>query len=179
VFVVLNISKAGRMNLEPYVNKLYNMPVNTVLVILSDKILTDKNAFVKNALKLNAKVSTSTAIPLSNTFKFVDAVFYKRREEVYRELSKLIQDQTDPVYEIFPMLLWGLRNVAQAKFGNTNFFKGRDFVRDKSLSQARLYSEDSIKNIYTLFMNMDKDVKTGGIEEAMLIPITVEKMLNS
>jgi DNA polymerase III delta subunit len=77
------------------------------------------------------------------------------------------------------MLLWGLRNVAQAKFGNTNFFKGRDFVRDKSLSQARLYSEDSIKNIYTLFMNMDKDVKTGGIEEAMLIPITVEKMLNS
>lgn len=179
IFVVLNISKAGRMNLEPYLDKLRMIPDNTVLVILSDKILTEKNAFIKNAAGLNAKVSTSVSVPLSNTFKFVDAVFYKRREEAYKELSKLIQDDVDPVYEIFPMLIWGLRNVAQAKFGNTNFFKGRDFVRDKSLSQARLYSEDSIKNIYTLFMNMDKNVKTGGIEETMLIPMTVEKMLNS
>jgi DNA polymerase III delta subunit len=178
-FVVLNISKAGRMNLNPYLEQLHNIPKNTVLVVLSDKVLTDKNSFIINAPKLSAKIITSATVPLSNTFKFVDAVFYKRREEAYKELSKLIQDGIDQVYEIFPMLVWGLRNIAQAKFDNQVFFKGRDFLKNKSYSQAKLYSDDSIKNLYSTFLNLDRDIKTGGIEEAMLVPITMEKVLNS
>ena len=178
LYVVLNISKAGRTNMEPYVGVLKNIPENTVLIILSDKSLTATNVFIKNAQVLGAKIVSNTQEPLSSTFKFVDAVFYKRRQEAYKELEKLLIDQTEPL-EIFSMLVWGLRNVSQAVFNNQPFFNGKNFIKNKSYAQAKLFNRNSIKNLYSDFFNMDREVKTGGIEGSMLIPLSIEKVLNS
>jgi DNA polymerase III delta subunit len=176
--LVLNISKAGRTNLEPFLEKLKKIPENIILIILSDKTLTNNNVFIKNASKLEAKVIFNEKTPLSNTFRFVDAVFYRQRDKAYRELSKLLGDQTEP-FEIFSMLVWGLRNVAQAKFDNQKFFRGRDFIKNKVYAQSKLFSTESLKKLYKTLSDMDRDVKTGGIDPDLLIPLAVEKVLNS
>jgi DNA polymerase III delta subunit len=176
--LVLNISKAGRTNLEPFLEKLKKIPENIILIILSDKTLTNNNVFVKNASKLEAKVIFNEKTPLSSTFRFVDAVFYRQRDKAYRELSKLLGDQTEP-FEIFSMLVWGLRNVAQAKFDNQKFFRGRDFIKNKVYAQSKLFSTESLKKLYKTLSDMDRDVKTGGIDPDLLIPLAVEKVLNS
>ena len=177
-FLVLNISKAGHTNLDPFIEKLTKIPDNIILIILSDKSLSGTNTFIKNASKLNAKIILNQKVPLSNTFKFIDAVFYKQRDTAYRELSKLTDDRVDSL-EIFSMILWGLRNVAQAKFENKKFFSGRDFVKNKANTQSKLFTTESIKSLFSVFSNMDKELKTGGLDVGLLVPMAVEKVLNS
>ncbi len=177
-FLVLNISKSGRTNPEPYIEKLGKIPENVILIILSDKILTGSNAFIKKSEKLGAKIIFNQKAPLSSTFKFVDALFYKQRDAAYRELSKLNEDQID-AFEIFAMVAWGLRNVTQAVFNNQKFFSGKDFIRNKVYSQSKLFTPESLKKIYSSLSNLDKESKTGGIDPEALVPMTVEKVLNS
>lgn len=177
-YFVLNISKAGHTNLAPFVEKLVNIPKDIVLIVLSDKILTNSNEFIKNSGKLEAKVIFNQKAPLSSTFKFVDALFYKQRGQAYRELSKLMGDQIDP-FEIFSMVLWGLRNVAQASFKNESYFRGKDFIKNKAYSQSKLFAPESIKHLYSVLAEMDREAKTGGIDPELLVPLTVEKVLNS
>jgi DNA polymerase III delta subunit len=177
-YLVLNISKSGRTNLEPFLEKLKKIPQNIILIILSDKILTNNNIFIKNAIKLDAKIIFNQKALLSNTFRFIDALFYKQRDRAYQELSKLSKDQTDS-FEIFSMILWGLRNIAQAKFENHKFFSGRDFIKNKVYAQTKLFTPESIKRLYKALSDMDRDSKTGGVDPDLLIPLAVEKVLNS
>jgi DNA polymerase III delta subunit len=177
-FLVLNISKSGRTNLEPFVEKLEKIPENIILIVLSDKILTNSNAFIKKSAGLEAKVIFNQKAPLSSTFKFVDALFYKQRDTAYRELSKLTEDQTDP-FEIFSMILWGLRNVTQASFNNQKFFRGKDFIKNKVCSQSKFFTPKSLKQIYGALSNIDRESKVGGIDPELLVPLAVEKVLNS
>jgi DNA polymerase III delta subunit len=176
--LVLNISKSGRTNLEPFVEKLGKIPENITLVVLSDKILTSSNAFIRKSGKLGAKIIFSQKVSLSSTFKFLDALFYKQRDATYRELSRLTEDQTDP-FEIFSMILWGLRNVAQASFNNQRFFKGKDFVKNKAYSQSKLFNPKSLKHLYSALSDMDRKAKVGGIDPELLVPLATEKVLNS
>lgn len=177
-FLVLNVSKAGRMNLDPYIQKLKNVPENVVLVIISDKPLSNTNAFIKNSAKMGAKIVSKTKVPLSNTFKFVDAVFYKQRNGAYKELANLINDDIEPL-EIFSMMVWGLRNIMYAKLNDQSFFRGRDFIKNKSSAQAKLFSQPALMDIYWQFKDLDRDSKFGVIDLGSLVPTAVEKVLNS
>lgn len=174
--VVLDISDAGRANLDEYVDVALNMPKETTLVILSNKKLTSTNAFVKNLAKLNAKVVENAASEESNVFKFVDAVFNGNRKQSYKELQALMLEDKDPFY-IFSMLLYGLRSVTAAKFNTSAYEKASPYVKQKALAQAASFSEQNIKVLYNAFYALDKDVKTGNILPELLIPIAIEKVL--
>jgi len=178
IFIVLNISKAGRTNLDPFISKLEKIPENVTLIVISDKQLSNANAFIKNASKLGAKIISNQKVPLSNTFKFADAVFYKQRDQAYRELSKLLLEDVEPL-EIFSALVWNLRNISYAKLGGTDFFRGRDFIKNKANSQAKLFSKEAVAEIYWYFKNIDRDAKFGVIDFDCLVPSAVEKVLNS
>ena len=177
-FIVLDVTSAGRMNLDNFIEMLEKIPVSTTLIILSGKSLPQTNAFIKNSLKLKAKTNINDLIPTSNTFRLVDALFYKQREKAYLELSKLQNDQVSP-FEIFSLIFYGLRNVASAKFNTSSFSKMHDFVKRKSLSQANLYSTNQLIKIFEDLRKLDMKSKLSEIDEELLIPMVIETVLNS
>ncbi|NMB91755.1 hypothetical protein GYA37_02820 [candidate division WWE3 bacterium] len=177
-FIVIDITSAGRMNMDKFIEVITKLPLSTTLIILSAKSLPKTNAFIKNAAKLKAKTNLNDAIPTSSTFKLVDFVFYKQRENAYNELSKLISDQISP-YEIFSLFFYGLRSIASAKFGSPSFVKLHDFVKRKSLSQANLYTTKQLVSIFEEFRKIDMRSKLSEIDEELIIPMAIETVLNS
>ncbi len=177
-FIVLDVTSAGRSNMDKFIEKLEQIPVSTTLIILSGKSLPQTNVFIKNSAKLKAKTNLNDTIPASNTFKLVDAVFHRQRENAYNELSKLLSDQVSP-YEMFSLFFYGLRSVASAKFGTPSFNKLHDFVKRKSLSQANLYSTNQLIKIFEDFRKIDMKSKLSEIDEELIIPMAIETVLNS
>jgi DNA polymerase III delta subunit len=177
-FIVLDITSAGRMNMDKYIEMLEKVPAATTIIILSGKSLPQTNAFIKNSSKLRAKINANEIIPQSNIFSFVDAVFYRQREKAYSELSKLLNDRVSP-FEILTMFFYGLRTLASAKFNSPAFSRLHDFVKRKALSQANLFTENQIKNIFEELRIIDMKSKLSEIDEELLIPMAIEKVLNS
>jgi DNA polymerase III delta subunit len=177
-FIVLDVTNAGRMNLEPYLEAIRKIPPLTTIIILSGKTLGKSNLFIKKSKELKARPNLNEITPNSNIFKFIDAVFYKQREKAYKELSKLLKDGVSP-FEIISMMFYGLRTVACAKFEAPSYKKLHSFVKSKSSSQAKLFTEEQIKNIFEKFREIDMKSKLSEIDEELLIPMTIEIVLNS
>ena len=175
-FIVLDISKAGRANLETYLEVIQTMSIEANLVLLSDKSLSKSNIFIKNAAKLKAKVVGSALNYDSNIFKFVDAVFNGNRTQSYTELKSLLLEDKDPFY-IFSMLLYGLRTITNAFFDTSAFKKASPYVKSKSQSQSKKFTQETLQALYTDMYELDLGVKTGLFTSDLLIPLAVEKIL--
>ncbi len=175
-FIVLDISNAGRMRLEPYVAVATKVPSNAVLVVVADKKLGVTNPFIKSAKALGAKVILSEAVLESNVFKFVDDLFSGKRGACYKELQQLMLEEEDP-FRIFSMILYGLRNIALVKFSSPESTKLRAFVARKSAYQAMNFSKESLVTLFKKFYEMDRDVKSGGLPTNLLVSLAVEAVL--
>jgi len=154
------------------------IPKDTTLIILSEKELSKSNIFIKNTKNLKARLNFNEIAPQSNIFNFVDAVFYKQREKAYQELSKLLKDDVSP-FEIFSMLNYGLRTLASAKFESPSYQKMSDFVKRKAYSQSKLFSKEQIAELFEKLRKIDMESKLSEIDEDLLIPTTIETVLNS
>jgi len=177
-FIVLDISDAGRMDLSSFIEKMEKIPKDTTLIILSEKELPKSNIFIKNIKNLKAKLNLNEIAPQSNIFNFVDAVFYKQRGKAYQELSKLLKDDVSP-FEIFSMLNYGLRTIASAKFESPSYQKMSNFVKRKAYSQSKLFSQEQIAELFEKLREIDMESKLSEIDEDLLIPTTIETVLNS
>lgn len=177
-FIVLNITNMGRLNADLFIDVLSKIPHTTTLILLSAKSLPKTNAFIKNADKLKAKTNFNDLIPQGNIFKLVDSIFYKQREKSYSELQKLLSDSVSP-FEILPLIFYGLRMVTSAKFNSPSFKKLHDFVKNKSSSQAKLFTAGQLKDIFNKLRELDMKSKLSEIDEEMLIPVVIETVLNS
>lgn len=175
-FIVLNISKAGRKNLTDYVNVLKEIPKKANIVVLSNKSLSKTNAFIKAKKELNAKEVYNTQTLNTNVFKFINYVFDKNRTASYKELRNLLLEDTDPFY-LFSMLIYGLRNLALAKFDSASFNKVSSFARSKAKIQAENFSTSQILSLYKHFYEIDKNVKTGKMSSEILVPYAIEKVI--
>lgn len=174
-FIVLDISLAGRTDLDKYIAVIKKIPTETTLTILTSKALPKTNAFIKTAANLKATVLQSRSFQNSNIFRFADLVFSGNRNATYRELNKLIQDAEDPFY-IFSMLLYNLRNIAYAKFNSPSFNKIAPFAKEKSKVTAEKFAQEALIKLYKNFYAMDRDVKSGTILGELLIPLAVERV---
>ncbi len=175
-FIVLDISDAGNKNVTDYVNVLKTIPTQTNLVLLADRELSKANAFLKASSELKSKVVFSKSAPTSNVFKFIDAVYTKNRKLAYSELRDLLVSYEDPFY-LFSMLLYGLRNIAYAKFNSPALDKMAPFVKSKAIAQAHKFTHTQIHNLYTDFYNIDKNLKTGKLSQELVVAYTIEKIL--
>lgn len=168
-FVVFDISNAGRKNMDAYINFFEKVSNNTLLIIITSKELAATNVFIKNSTKLNAKIINNKAYPTSNVFAFVDSVFAFDRTGSYKELHKLTTSGEDQI-GIFSMMVWSLRNIANAKLNSAAR------VQPRFYSIAKRFSEDDIKYLYDEFYTLDKNVKLGLILQDILVPTAIEKV---
>ena len=171
--VVLDVSKAGRMNVDGYIEVLAEVPDDVVFVILTSKSLSKSNAFIKNSSKLSAKTMVFKGVKKSNIFKFTDLVFEGRKAAAYKELRKLVLAGEDPI-GIFAMLTYALRNIAYAKFNSPMVNKISPFVKSKAYKQSRFFTEAQIAGLYKKFYEMDRDVKSGAMDKEILAPLCIE-----
>lgn len=177
-FIVLDITNAGRSNLEPFVKSMEKIPPTTTLIILSNKTLTKTNVFMKETERLKAKLNLSEMAPKSNIFNLIDAIFSKKRDSSYTELSKLMKDQIPP-FEILSMIFYGLRTVSSAKFGSPSYKKMHDFVKRKASSQSDKFSDQELRNIFEKLRKLDMKSKLSEVDEELLVPLAIEIVLNS
>jgi DNA polymerase III delta subunit len=177
-FIVLDITSAGKLNVDGYIEILKKIPADVTVVVLSAKALTKTNAFIKSAAELKAKIISNEKLPASNIFSFVDALFSKQRLKTYQELLKLIKDDEDP-FRIFSMILYGLRNIAAAKFGSPAIANYKPFMKSKLEAQSAKFTEENVKNLFDGLYEIDKGAKTGEITPELMVTLAVEKVLNS
>ncbi len=176
-FVVLDISTTGTRKLDDHLKVLYRIPKETTLVLLSNKKLPATSIFLKKANDLSVKVQLSQTEPSLSVFSFIDSVFAKNRELAYKRLYALLMDENDPFY-LFTMLVYGLRNIAYAKFNSPMLNSMAPFAKTKAQTQAREYTHTKLKLLYQDFYTLDKKAKDGGISKSLLIPMAIEKVLH-
>jgi len=177
-FIVLNITRARRLNLKPFAEIVLNTPEKTNLIVLAEKELPKSNAFIKLSKNKNIKVLVNKSTPKGNVFKFMDSVFYKQREVAYQEYGKLLAEDMSP-FEIFSKILFGLNAVLNVTFDSPSVGKLHPFVKSKALRQAKSFSKESLIKLLDELYSLDKQVKTGGIDIENLIPLVIEKVLDS
>lgn len=182
-FVVLNVSKAksnksDSLMLEKFIEVLIRAPKQAVIIILADKTLGKTNIFIKKAQELKAKVITNKKAPVSNVFNFVDALFSKNPAITYKQLRLLEIDNTDPFY-IFSMILYGLRNIAHAKFSTSEFTTKSPYIQSKTNTQALNFSQNSIYKLFEKLYQTDKKLKTGQTSPEIALLYTIESILNA
>ena len=176
-FVVVDISTTHFSKYEGFAKLLAKAPHQSTLVILANKELSKTNAFLKNKTAETRIILSAPAVS-TNVFKFVDLLFYKNREEAYKELTKLLIVGEDPFY-LFSMIMYGLRNVAHAKFNSPSFAKVAPFLKGKAVSQAKHFSEEKLTTGFSQLYHLDKAVKTGVLSPELLLPVTIEKILKT
>jgi len=176
-FVVLDITAAGRMNLDEYFEVIKKAQKKTHIVILSGKELSKTNKFLKEANALGAKVIKNDNDLDVNIFKFVDAVFYKNRKATYTELEKLMTAEENPIY-ILSMVIYGARNIALIKFKAPSASKMNPFAKSKAKKQAEKFTEEKIKEILECLYELDKKSKNGEVSQEIIIPLAIETVLN-
>ncbi len=177
-FFVVNVSGTGRSNLEDYVNALNQTPAHVTLVILSEKKLSPTNIFIKNARALKAQILENEAPLQGTSFDFVDAVMRKDRAPAYKLMRRELDKDKDP-FELFSLLLYGIRSLAQVKFHSPSCSGMKPFVISKQKSLCNRFSEDSIKKVFRDFCDLDCKAKTGEIHPEVMLTLAVEKVLNS
>jgi DNA polymerase III delta subunit len=176
--VVLDITGMNRMNVDKFIESAAKTPQSTTLIIVSEKSLSNANAFIKNAARLNAKIICNEKKPEENIFRFVDTLMSKNRTATYTELEKLINAEENEIY-ILTMIVYGLRNVAITKFESPLFNKIPPFNKSKSVKQAQSFTEEQVIKMYETMYDLDKKVKTGEITTDIVIPMAIETVLNS
>lgn len=174
---VFDVSKAGRANVDAYVELMESIPEDFLFVVLSSKELTSKNAFIKAGNNLGARTMLFKGISKSNVFKFVDCVFDRNRAAAYKELQRLLLDGEDAIY-LLTMLTYGLRSIAYAKFNSPAFNKLAPFVKSKVQRQAQNFSEGQILSFYQRFYELDRDLKIGKAPAEIGVPIAIETILS-
>uniref|UniRef100_A0A7C4TPQ2 DNA polymerase III subunit delta n=1 Tax=candidate division WWE3 bacterium TaxID=2053526 RepID=A0A7C4TPQ2_UNCKA len=174
--IVLDVSKMGRTNVDSLIDFLKECPTDIFLIIYSAKELSKANAFIKNTQSLKARVMEFKKKDKANIFSFVDAVFSRDRPNAFKQLRKLLLEGEDAVY-LLTMLSYGLRNVAYAKFNSSLFHKIPPFNKSKVKTMSEKFSEREIENILEMFYEMDRGIKYGEYDPAVVIPVAVEKVV--
>ncbi|OGC45906.1 hypothetical protein A2V49_02535 [candidate division WWE3 bacterium RBG_19FT_COMBO_34_6] len=176
-FLVLDISDLKNQAITEFLPILKKTPENITLIILHNKEIGKTNEFLKNAQLLKANVILNNKFIKSNVFRFVDFLFSKDRNSTYRELG-FLQDESADSFYIFSMIIYGLRNVTNAKFQTSAFKEKSDFVRMRSIKQAALFSKENILNLYGILYDTDLKIKTGKIPPDIMLSYTIEKIIN-
>jgi len=153
-FIILNITDAKSVTLEKYIATLENIPAKSTLILISAKKIRSTSKFLKGAKLCGAKILLNDVLMKSNIFKFVEALFSKKRTQTYSELSQLVKEKNDPFY-ILSMIYFGLR------------------------SKTSKYSHQKRMKLYEELYKIEKQVKTGGLTPNLALTFAIEKVLTS
>lgn len=110
-----------------------------------------------------------------NVFNFLDALFAKQKTNAYKEFNSLTKSGVDE-FEIFTMILFGLRNLSFALFDSSALAKLHPFVKNKTVSQAKKFRREEVSKIYDFLYMHDLQVKTGKGSLDVTIPLLIEKL---
>jgi len=177
-FLVVDASKASKVVLDEFSQALDKINESTTLIIFFNKELTKTNPILQKVIPLNIKNALSVKTIEGNVFRMVDALYSKNRKSTYTELENLYKEGNDAFY-IFSMVIYGIRNLATLVFNSPNENKMSTFVKSKAKEQLKKFDEESIKNLYSYFYDLDKKTKTGAIDSDLALTLAIEKVLNS
>ena len=99
----------------------------------------------------------------SNIFETIDAIARKEKKKAVELISHHLKKGDSAPY-IFSMIAFQFRNIISVKgVENPNSLGLNPFVLRKSTSQAKNFSIEKLKEIYSKIVYLDTDIKTGRI----------------
>ncbi len=99
----------------------------------------------------------------SNIFETIDAIARKEKKKAVELISHHLKKGDSAPY-IFSMIAFQFRNIISVKgVENPNSLGLNPFVLRKSISQAKNFSIEKLKEIYSKIVYLDTDIKTGRI----------------
>lgn len=171
----LNTAKLNK----DYLKVIEEYPKNENLILYCNKDIKKSSALYKNlAAFKNTKVIYNKKVEYENIFTFTDALFYKNRKKTYQEYTKIEEVALDDYY-VFSMVLWALRQVTFAFYNTQTFKSNKGFRKGILESQKKLYSKESINNIYIKFYDYELAMKSQTLNKKVILFNAIETVLNS
>ena len=127
---------------------------------------------------MKAQVLENKNLDTGTTFDFVDAVMRKDRINSYKLMHRELDKDKDP-FELFALLMYGLRSLAQVKFESPSASVMSPYVRSKQKNLVGKYTEDGVKDMFKEFYRLDLKSKVGEVNPEVMLTLAVEKVLNS
>ncbi|MCF6276991.1 MAG: DNA polymerase III subunit delta [Candidatus Magasanikbacteria bacterium] len=120
-----------------------------------------------------------------NIFNLIDSILNKNSKNAYAMIRQQYKKGENTLY-IFAMLLRQCRILLEIKDfvernGQVNSkslavtLKMHPYVAQKSLSTANNYSLDTLKNFYSELLDFDIKIKTGQVDQSLLLDVLVGK----
>jgi DNA polymerase III delta subunit len=176
--LIIDISKMGKTDIVPYMEKIQDKPADLLLIIFTDKPLTKANALIKNTLKIPMKIYEFNKVVEGKTFNYVDALFTKDRKKAYKELN-LLEREDEDIFKILGAIQFSLRNILYIKFHAPQASSMHPFVKAKATSQSKKFEDDELKQLAEYIYDIEKGSKTGEISQELMLTLITEKVLNS
>jgi DNA polymerase III delta subunit len=146
-----NRSQTLIKELKKYFAKL---PQDSEVVIYERKILPPESSILSLATKIQAFAGPKGL----NVFDWADSVGSRRLIQSIKGWQDLISSGEDAEY-LFAMLIRQFRLLILLDHGEKP--KVPDFVLNKLALQAKLWTTDELKNVYSTLLNLDYLNKTG------------------
>lgn len=103
----------------------------------------------------------------ANIFNLVDAIASRNTKKAEKLLSSFIEEGENPLY-LLSMVTRQIRNIAMVKFESVSkdVFANRagvhPYVAQKTIEQAKNFSERDVKEFYEKLVRVDLSLKSGG-----------------
>jgi len=127
---------------------------------------------------MKAQILENESLVTGTSFDFVDAVMRKDRINSYKLMHRELDRDKDP-FELFALLMYGLRSLAQIKLESPSSSGMNPYVRSKQKNLIGKYTEDGVKDMFKEFYELDLKTKVGEINPEVMLTLAVEKVLNS
>lgn len=173
--ITLDVTKDKNFDFKGFTEKVKEKQSSNLLMFYSYQILEKSHPLLKQVTTLKANVREFHPAEKTNIFAFTDALFEKRKKDAYLELSKLLAKNEDE-FEIYNMIVFGIRNISLAKFSSKAFSKLHPFVQQKTTKLAAKFSEEKIKKLYKTLYLYDLEIKTGKRQIDVAIPLLIEEI---
>jgi DNA polymerase III subunit delta len=166
---------AIRLLIEHIVGDLWNMH-NSIEMLL--------NFAAGRTITNNDVLQLTGFVQEASVFDLIDAIINRQNERAQHYLHKLILEGSTPLY-IIAMIIRQLRMIVRVKDVSRNLTRlqmmsklgiNKEFILDKTLKQAKQYTQDKLNEAYSRVLDADVAVKTGQYNGDLAIELLVMEL---
>ncbi len=111
----------------------------------------------------------------TNIFDTMDAIALKDKKRAF-DLLKSHMEKGDSAIYLLSMIASQIRNIISVKGSSGEKIAMHPYVMRKSMQQAKNFSLEDLKRIYSRIVELDSDIKVGRIEQGIALDVLISEI---
>lgn len=111
----------------------------------------------------------------TNIFDTVDAIAVKDKKKAINLIKNHVEKGESAIY-ILAMIASQIRNILSVKSGGAGQLGMHPFVFRKTTYQAKNFSLEELKNIYSRITQLDSEIKVGKIDQSIALDVLISEI---